>query len=110
MVPWIGFAVKGGIVLALVLTVFLLLRWFIRRIEKGQAERDTVERLKAEAREEAKKLKAAQAAEEIRREARRDPSSGLPVDLGLRRVSKPLGRPVDKPPTGDPASPGHPAG
>ncbi len=87
-----------GLVLAILTVVILVGRRIFSRVEERQALADTVERLKRERAEDAKKLKAALAAEEIRREAKRDTVTGLP--FGVQRREKPDDRPVGQPPAG----------
>jgi len=95
---WIGPAVKWGLILALVLTGWGFLRWVLRRAEQSQAAKDEVARLRQQREEDNRKLAAALAAEEVRRAARRDPVTGLPVDMGVQSRPKPDTRPVPEPP------------
>ena len=97
---WIGPALKWGLILALVLAGWALLRWVLKRAEDRQAYLDTIARLERERQEDARKLAAAQAAEEVRRAARRDAVTGLPTDLGLQPRTKPDQRSVAEPPAG----------
>ena len=100
LAPMIGPAVQYGILLALVLTAWAIIRWLLRRAEKSQASLDELYRMRRERAEDQKKLAAAQAAEEVRRAASRDSVTGLPRDLGLQPREKPDDRPVGEPPAG----------
>ena len=89
---------KLGLVLAILTVVILVVRRIFSRVEERQALADTVERLKRERAEDAKKLKAALGAEEIRREAKRDSVTGLPFGVQPRQKSN--DGPVGQPPAG----------
>ena len=97
---WIGPAMKWGLVLALVLTVWAFIRWGLRRAERSQAYQDEITRLRAEREEDKRKLAAAAAALEVLRAARRNAVTGLPSDLGMQSREKPDRRPVAEPPAG----------
>ena len=75
---WVGFAVKGGLILAFVLVILWIFRWIWRAGQDRQILRETQDRLRQE--EEARRKE-----REIREavdKARSDPGPAIP-DLGM---------------------------
>lgn len=91
---WAGVALGVLLILG---TLWAFVRWVLGRGADRQAYLDTIERLKRERAEDARKLAAAQAALEVKNAATRD-SAGLPADLGVQPRQKPIGGTLGQPP------------
>ena len=79
MPGWVGFAVRGGLILAFVLVVLWVFRWLYRHGQERQALRETLDRLRQEEEARKREQKIRDAADKIRR----DSGPRVP-DLGLR--------------------------